>query len=209
MPPASGRALAAVIAALALLVGIYGSHPAESWRVVDVLAPEGVTMDAPVEVGARLGALAIATGDSSELELQLGTRLRFRLLPGTRIELPEPPGRWFGRDRVLALTAGEIFGTTAGQALGFPLRFETPELSAELVGTTFAVWRTDEGSCVCLWRGSIEVTPRGGETVSLPVEYRYFVFKDGRLSLEEIDGRERMKLGMMHDGGMPASPPGP
>jgi ferric-dicitrate binding protein FerR (iron transport regulator) len=104
------------------------------------------------------------------------------------------------------LTAGEIYGTTAGQELGFPLTFITPELQAELTGTTFAVWRMDSGSCVCLWTGAVEVAPHGEEAVNVPVKQRYMVYKDGRRELQEIDARERMKLNMMYDGGVPKLP---
>ena len=207
--PASGWALplAAILAAVIVAVGFYGTRPPDQWRVVAVVAPEGVDVDADLALGAVVASGTVSTAAGSELELQLGTQLRFRLQPGTSLELPPPPGRWLGRSRELQLTAGEIYGTTADARLDFALHFVTPELSAQLVGTTFAVFRTAEGSCVCLYDGAIAVLPQGAPAaVRLPVEHRLFVFKDGRQDLAPIDARERMKLTMMHGGGMPAVP---
>jgi hypothetical protein len=198
--------LAAVFVALAVFVGIYGSQPDMEWRVADVVNPAGVISEQDVAVGAVIGGGFLATGDSSEVEVQLGETLRLRLTPGTRIELPDPPGRWVGRQRELALTDGEVFGTTAGRSLGFALAFVTPELNARLTGTTFAVWRDASGSCVCLWTGGVDVAAHGEEIVSVPVKQRYMVYKDGRREIQDIDDRERMKLGMMQDGGMPPPP---
>lgn len=199
---------AAVLALLAAFSALYGTQPSERWRVTDVIGADGVHFEGQASVGAVVAGGVITTSDSSEVELQLGDEMRCRIVPGSRVVLPEPPGRWFDRARELEVVTGEVYGTTGGRALSFPLRFFTPELSARLVGTTFAVFRTELGSCVCLYDGGIEVTPEvNGVPVELPEEHRYYVYKDGRLSLEPIDARERMKLNMMYEGGVPEPEP--
>jgi len=179
--------------------------------VLDVVNPDGVvgTDDAPA-VGSILDGGRVATGPESELEVQLGDQLRFRMVPGTELELPRAPGRWFGRDRRLELESGEIYGTSGGRTLDFALTFATQELQAELTGTTFAVFRTDSASCVCLWEGGIAVAPLvgGSDPIALPEKRRVWIYRDGRApEILPLSDMEVMKLQMIHDGGLAASGP--
>jgi ferric-dicitrate binding protein FerR (iron transport regulator) len=196
--------LAAALA-IAVLATWFGMQPVDSWFITDVVKPVGVGLQAEAVVtGAVVQAGALETAPGSEVELQLGEHLRMRMLPESRAVLPKPPGRWFDRVRVVTLEQGEVYGTTGGEPLGFTLRFDTLELTAELTGTTFAVFRTEEGSCVCLWSGAVQVTRRdSGQSVTMEPETRYLIYKDGRPSQPEpINDMERMKLQMMHDGGL-------
>jgi len=209
------RRMTALLAAAllgAVAVFMIGRTPTAQWVVLDVVNPVGVSSPAGTDlaVGTRLDAGILATTAGSELELQLGERLRFRMLPGTRIELPDAPGRWFDRGRELLLTSGEIYGTTAGQALGFPMRFYTEELSATLTGTTFAVFRTDSTSCVCLWEGGITVIPLDDpdSPILLEAGQRVWVYKDERTpDVLPLNDMETMKLQMTQDAGLAAPLP--
>lgn len=200
----------AVMAAL-LAVAIFGRTPTEEWIVLDVVNPAGVEAPAGSELvkGGRMEPGNIVLAEGTELELQLGDRLRFRMMPGTGLELPEGPGRWFNRDRELTLASGEIYGTTGGNKLGFPLDFQTDELTANLTGTTFAVFRTPEASCVCLWEGGITVTPtaEGAKPTVLPPKRRIWIFKDGRpAEVMPLSDMETMKLQMTADMGLAPAP---
>jgi ferric-dicitrate binding protein FerR (iron transport regulator) len=194
----------AAVLALALFGGWWGTRPAETWRVADVAGPAGVTLaSGAVAVGAPVAPGAIATGDSSEFGLQLGDVLRIRFAGGTRAELPAPPGRWFGKERTIELADGEVFGTTAGNPLGFTLRVVTPEAEVALTGTTFAVFRTPEATCFCLWNGSVDIRTAAGDPVTLAPGQRVFVYADGRDSEPEpLPDWEVMKLSMMDDAGL-------
>ena len=199
--------LAAVLAVL-----IIGYMPEDHWVVLDVVEPDGVTTPAGANlaVGSRLKSGILTTAAGSELELQLGNQLRFRLQPGTRIKLPKAPGRWFKSNRELFLANGEIYGTTGGQKLDFPIRFFTDELSATLTGTTFAVFRTDTASCVCLWEGGITVVP--ADDVEAPVlleaGQRVWVYRDERSpEVLPLNDMEIMKLQMTNDAGIAESVP--
>ncbi len=207
-----GNLMAAVAVMAALLaVAIIGRSPTERWMVLDVVNPTGV--EAPegsgITKGGSLEPGAIVCAEGTELEVQLGERLRFRMMPGTRLELPQAPGRWFNRSREMNIASGEIYGTTGGQKLGFPLKFSTAELSAQLTGTTFAVFRTDEASCVCLWEGGITVTPtaEGTQPTILEPQRRVWVFRDGRpAEVLPLSDMETMKLQMTADNGIAPIP---
>ncbi|MBD3161189.1 MAG: hypothetical protein GF346_03275 [Candidatus Eisenbacteria bacterium] len=202
--------MAAGFAAAVLLVLWYGALPTEQWFITDVVQPDGIQVeaDAALVKGARLGSGEIATAPGSEIEIQLGDRLRFRMLPEARLQLPDPPGRWFGRERTIELADGEIYGTTGGKPLPFELTVETDEATARIFGTTFAVLRLDIATCVCLWTGGVEVVAKDdGETTRLRDEMKYYVYKDQRPSeMVPIDDMERMKLSMTHDAGLAPIP---
>ncbi|MFT7698499.1 MAG: ferric-dicitrate binding protein FerR (iron transport regulator), partial [Candidatus Krumholzibacteriia bacterium] len=196
-----------------------GVQPTTEWVVLDVVNGAGISSADQVlngrtlAVGDRLTAGDLSTGPESELEVQLGSGLRFRLLAGTSLTLPKAPGRWFNRNRQLPLTSGEIYGTSGSQKLGFDLVFNTQELEARLTGTTFAVFRTDSTSCVCLWEGGIAVTPLVGpaDLVNLAEKTRVWIFRDGREpAILPLSGMETMKLQMTEDNGIAAElPPRP
>ena len=200
--------MAAALGVLAIVW--FGFTPDQDWVVLDAVNSGGLTTTTAgtVTPGTSLAAGRIATGPKSELEIQLGDQLRFRMVPGTSLDLPRAPGRWFGRDRRLTLAAGEIYGTSGGRKLDFGMIFATEELEATLTGTTFAVFRTDTTSCVCLWKGGVAVQPLVGPSTSIVLqpEQRVWVYKDGRQPvLLPLSDMEVMKLQMIHDAGLAPS----
>ena len=198
-----GLLAAAVLGVLAVVM--MGRQPTAEWVVLDVVDPAQIaTPGGPPAVGDVVTAGPIATAAGAELELQLGDQLRLRLRPESELDLPSAPGRWFDRTRRLDLHAGEVYGTTGGQSLTFDLSFATGELQAGLTGTTFAVFRTDEASCVCLWEGGIRVHPlAGGPTVDLVPGQRVWIYKDGRPpEILPLSDMETMKLQMMQEAGV-------
>jgi ferric-dicitrate binding protein FerR (iron transport regulator) len=193
-----------------LAVALYGWQSADQWVVLDVVEAGGITVEGrSMAVGESFGSGTVVVAAGSELELQLGNSLRVRLLEGTELELPSGPGRWFGLGRSLKLDSGEIYGTTGGQKLGFDLAFVTDELSARMTGTTFAVFRTDEASCVCLWVGGIDVTSAAsGEVVSLEPLSRVWIYRDDRApEVLPLSDMETMKLQMTEEAGLATPDP--
>ncbi len=196
-----------VLAAAAILLLIliqYGIQPADTWRVTDVVNPDGVTgFDSPVTTGLTLNSGTVVTGPESEIELQIGQDLQIRLIPGSVVELPSGPGRWFGKARTLRLEAGEVFGTSAGEKLGWSLTLAGREAEAELTGTTFAIFLRDDSTCFCLFEGGLRVTVLAtGESLDLPVGQRVWVYEDGRTDMGPLDDWETMKLQMSRDRGI-------
>ena len=206
VPTPRGNPVAAIAVAACLLAMLglswYGATPERPWRVHGIDGPAQLRLDGraiDLAVGDALFSGQCVVGDSTEIELVWGD-LHLRLRPGTKLRLPAPPGRWFARKRTLELTAGEAYGSSGAGGPGFDLRLRTPEAHARLLGTTFAVFRLEDATCFCLYRGGLEVTPRGGEPFELPVERRVFVYDDGRPpSIEPLDAGERMKLRMVDD----------
>ena len=185
----------------------FGSQPQQDWVVMNIQTPAGISIpsDASLAVGTHLESGVLTTGPESELAIQLGDKLRFTMLPGTSLSLPKPPGRWFGRNRRMHIDSGEIYGTSGGQKLGFELVFSTDELEARLTGTTFAVFRIDVASCVCLWEGGVAVTPLvdNYDVVHLEEKHRVWIYRDGREpEIKTLDANETMKLQMTDDAGL-------
>ena len=99
---------------------------------------------------------------------------------------------------------GEIFGTTAGEGMDVAFRVVTPQVEAQVIGTTFAVFQTAEGTCVCLLKGTVRVKPHNEATVyDLPPERKFYVYADGTQSeFLPLGPTELMKLQMMADSGV-------
>lgn len=198
--------VAAIAAVLAFVVVGWGMLPDDRWVVTSIAAPAGVRFadgqGGTLQVGSVLGNGQLETAAESEVEIMLGSDLRLRLMPGTRIQLPREPGRWFWRRRTLYVHAGEAFGTTGPQPP--PLQLATDEAIARFTGTTFAVFRNDDGTCVCLLEGGIQVSPRDQQPpVQVPSGQKFYVYTDSRpTELVPIDSMERMKLNMIRDAGV-------
>ncbi|MCP4290647.1 MAG: FecR domain-containing protein [bacterium] len=221
-PPTHGtsssvrRWVSVLLAAALGVVAVFwfGSQPQQDWVVKNIQTPEGISIpgDAVLSVGTHLESGFLTTGPESELVIQLGDKLRLTLLPGTSLSLPKPPGRWFGRSRRMHIDSGETYGTSGGQKLGFELVFSTDELEARLTGTTFAVFRIDVASCVCLWEGGVAVSPLVGDygVVHLEEKHRVWIYRDGREpEIKGLDANETMKLQMTDDAGLADLPDDP
>ena len=90
------------------------------------------------------------------------------------------------------------FGASAGP-LGYKLTLETPEATATLVGTSFAVIRRPDATCFCLYRGHLDIrVTANGSAIELPEESRVVIPRDGSAPhVEPIHADERMKLAMI------------
>ena len=74
-------AAAAVLVLAAIAAWQWSSQPRYMWWVMDVAEPAGIAMvGGPPETGAMLNEGPIRTAEGSEVEVQLGQELRFRLL---------------------------------------------------------------------------------------------------------------------------------
>ena len=203
-------AILAAAAALALLLN-WARQPDVYWSITAGTEIANITIGGTPLTIEDLSLVAemiphggtIFVPEGSELELMLGDMLRIRLMGGTLVEIPRGPGRWLSRSRTLELQSGEAYGTSGPNALPFQLGLSTPEASAQLIGTTFAVFRTDEATCFCLYEGGLAVHPVGGDEFELEVEHRVYIYKDGRpVEVAPIDASERMKLDMIRQVGV-------
>ena len=205
--PGRARFWVPLAAAAAIAVAVFGmwqyaTSPMAMWTVTDVVEADGV--QGVATEGMLMMTGTVTTGPESEFELQFGRQLRFRMLPDTEIDLPASPRRWIPEPMVITVRSGEIYGTTGGEKLTVPLRIEASEAIAEVYGTTFAVFEVEEGTCVCLWLGTVRVTNRHDQsTFDLLPETKFYVYRDGTVSgALPIDDEERMKLSMMEEAGL-------
>lgn len=133
--------------------------------------------------------------ERSELDPTLREELRRRARPAA------PPAV---RERArAAFLDGEIRATSGTRPLPFRLRVATEEAVVSLAGTTFAVIRDDEATCVCLYQGAIHVLARGeASPTPVAVRTRRYIYRDGRPSAEEpLSDMECMKLEMLLQAG--------
>jgi ferric-dicitrate binding protein FerR (iron transport regulator) len=114
--------------------------------------------------------------------------------------LPQSPGRWFARGVRSEFEAGEVRVVTGPAFAGAALVIRTPEAESRVRGTTLAVIRLADSTCVCAFDETIEVRGRDGQTRDLQAGKRIFLYADGRPPVTvDLDAMETMKLGMVRD----------
>lgn len=172
----------AVAACLVLGVMLFDQGPA--WQVSRV-GGEGTVLVGermlPLrEVGdlsaalARGGRVRVPVG--AEVELVAPGMMAMTLSAGSDVDVPRAPGRWFQRGAHAVVRAGETFITTGRRFHGARLTVTTDEARVEVVGTTFAVLRHEEGTCVCVMEGTVRVGAAGEAMVDVGAGVRRFCY---------------------------------
>ena len=221
LPTMRTAAIAAAAAALILVAGLL--NRGTPWRVVPGDgAGEGAAEPGVVEIDGvptpttDLAALASRIKPGAELRMASGGPLRLvsggalalELPPGAELTLPPPPARWVERESEIYSRAGEIRITTGAAFRGARLAVHTPEAVVELTGTTVAVIRDEQGTCVCVLAGVVRMGPPpstdpaapNAPMTTIPAGIRCLMYKDSRPPLlEPISDMERMKLSMFRD----------
>jgi len=155
-------------------------------------------LEAPAEIARRLhsGAHVLLPADA-QLDLKLPGIAVIQLVGGSRATLPGRPGRWFARSMVASLDAGEIRISTGPAYRGTRLDIVTPEARAIVTGTTLAVLRQADASCVCVLEGRVSMI-HDGSSATVYAGFRRSVFRDGSAPrVEPIRPMETMKLTML------------
>lgn len=132
------------------------------------------------DTGALTAALAhggrVRAPAEGELELVAPGQLAVHLAKGSDVVLPPAPGRWFRRAARAEVRDGEAFVTTGRGFHGASLTVATSEAMVEVVGTTFAVLRHGEGTCVCVMEGRVRVGAVGEAPVEVEAGTRRFCY---------------------------------
>jgi hypothetical protein len=199
---AASIAIVAAVSALALT-------RAEPWRFVASQGGGFVTIDGdrvPITEVSRLagrlvGGVRVETDADAELQLQGADAVVLVVTPGTEVQLPSVPGRWLSRRSQGAVTRGEVRGTTGPTFAGAEWQFSLPGAVVAITGTTFAVLRTDEGSCVCVLDGRVTMTAGAAATLVEPGRRRLLLTATGKPLDEPLRPMEQMKLEMLRDAG--------
>ncbi|MEO5987646.1 MAG: FecR family protein [Candidatus Eisenbacteria bacterium] len=183
--------LLAVAACLVLAVMTFNQAPA--WQVTRARGAGAVLVGnriVPLSSTAMLSA-ALAHGGrvrlpaGGELELVAPGNMAMSLAEGSEVVIPRAPGRWFARSVHADVRSGEAFITTALGFHGSHLTVSTPEATVEVVGTTFAVLRHPEGTCVCVMEGRVRVGAVGEPMVEVGAGLRRFCYPHGSARASE------------------------
>lgn len=179
--------IARVAAAAAVALVVFMNRGPD-WRVVAASGEGRITVGnasfAPAEQQRIAAALRrggkVSTEGAVTLDLVAQGVLAVTLGPDTRVTLRDTPGRWWGRDAQVHVAAGNAYFSTGRGFRGAHLAVSTPELQVDAVGTSFAVLRGEDGSCVCVMEGHVHVARHGGAAEDVPEGMRRLVGVDGR-----------------------------
>lgn len=198
-------AAAACVTALWLVAAFLNAGP--SWRVGAVTGTGDMRVDGrPVRLEAlgtpvarlRPGA-TLEVPDGLQLDLELPGIALMQIVGGSKVAVPGSPGRWFARSLTSSLEHGEVRVSTGPGFAGSRVTIATPEIHARVTGTTFAVIRNQDASCVCVLEGGV-VMLAGAASDTVHAGFRRSVFRDGRPPLlEAILPMETMKLSMLRE----------
>ncbi len=197
--------LAVSMAALLLFLG-WNFNQGPAWKLTTSSGDGTVEVDGrsiALDPPANLARLLkpgsrVRLPEGSQLDLELPGIAVAQIAGGSDIRLPGRPGRWLGRVMSASLEAGEIRIATGPAFAGIRFEIVTPEARAVVTGTTLAVFRQPDASCVCVLEGQVAML--GGATDTVRAGFRRSVYRDGRAPLlEPIRPMETMKLTMLRD----------
>lgn len=203
--PLAWATAVAAVAALAVIGLRLNAGPA--WTLAATSGSGVVQVDGraiALQSAAEI-ALALKPGSrvqlpaGAQLDLTLPERVLLQIVGGSDVTLPGRPGRWFGRSMSASLESGELRVSTGPAFPGMRLDVVTPEARALITGTTLAVLRQPDASCVCVFEGHVAMA--SGARSELVIEgTRRSVFRDGSAPrVEPIRPMETMKLSMLRD----------
>ena len=200
------RVAASLIAAAAAMIVVLLSNAGPAWRLRTASGSGSLRVDGRVldlassdEISRALhGGARIELPADAQLDLELPGVAVFQLVGGSRLVLPANPGRWFTREVTGSLDTGEVRITTGPRFHGTRLAVDTPEMRAIVTGTTLAVLRQPDASCVCVLEGAVVMSGHASAPDTVHAGFRRQVFRDGRAPLlEPIRPMEIMKLQML------------
>jgi ferric-dicitrate binding protein FerR (iron transport regulator) len=194
-------AAAALAVVLTLNQGPQWELPAVSGAGQVRIDGASVTIVERSQLARRIRAGAhISLPDSAQMDIALPGVVTIQITGGSDAVVPGRFGRWFARSSEGWLESGELRFSTGPRFRGARLRIRTPETTTEAAGTTFAVIRNPEATCVCVLEGAIAMTGPNAPPDSVRAGFRRSVYRDGRApKVEPILPMEVMKLTMLRD----------
>lgn len=193
------RWLVPVAAAAVLIIAVMMLNRAPALRVSQVTGAGEVQIDGRavslgnmnvLTAGIRAGR-EIETPPDALIDLLAEDVVLFEITGGTRMSIPDMPGRWFGREVACSLFVGELRVKTGERFPGSTLVVYTPEGIVEIAGTLLSIQRDSGGTCVCVLEGTAHV---GVDTDDLqPVEpgFRKIMLRDGTVDIIPVKPMHR------------------
>lgn len=197
----------AIAAAAALVVIGLRLNAGAAWSLAGTSGIGVVHVDGRAIALQSAGEIARALKPGSRVQLPEGAQLDLALpgsvllqiVGGSDVTLPGRPGRWFVRSMSASLESGELRVSTGPGFPGMRLDVVTPEARAVVTGTTLAILRQPDASCVCVFEGRVAMQS-GARSEPVLAGTRRSVFRDGRSPVvEPIRPMETMKLSMLRD----------
>lgn len=186
---------AAAAAALVIAVVNQGAD----LELIGVTEGTVVTVDGrAIDTGdaAALGA-AIRPGaevvvpDGASLDLAAAGTVLYEVTGGTRMTLPDTPGRWFGRTVACRVEVGELRVKTGPRFTGSELRVRTPDGLVVVTGTLLSVQCDEGGTCVCVLEGTAHVGVDEADLEPVPPGSRKVMLRDGTVEIIPIKPMHR------------------
>lgn len=199
---------ATTLAAAGVAIVLTSVDRTEPWIVVPERADGTILVDGrPIPTGnaeaiarALRPGVRIATEQGTQVEFASEGQMVLQATPGTEFTLPAPPARRRNREIRTHVLGGELRVTTGVGFRGARLTVLTDEATIEVTGTTLAVIRGPDSTCVCVFEGVVQASPRGGAVAPIPAGTQQYFFADGRpTEVHDINDMERAKLGMFRD----------
>jgi ferric-dicitrate binding protein FerR (iron transport regulator) len=191
IPAAAAAALVVVVLALA--------NRAPRLEVLAVSGSGEIRVGDRTVAVANLPALQHAVRPGVEVEVPSGARLDLRIAGiaiyeitgGTRLTLPESPGRWFGRRIHGRIHAGELRLKTGPGFAGCRLRIRTPEGLVDVSGTLLSVQCDAGGTCVCVLEGTAHVGTDERDLEPVKPGFRKIMLRDGTVEIIPVKPMHR------------------
>jgi hypothetical protein len=187
--------LAAATAALVLMV----LNPGPQLRVLETAGDGYVRIGGtPVQLSDRARidddlapGTEISLPKNATLDLIADGVVMYEVAGGTRMTVPETPGRWFGREVAFSIEAGEVRMKTGPGYPGATVRVNTPDGLVVVTGTLLSIQCDDLGTCVCVLEGTAQVGLDDADLEPVPPGQRKIMMKDGTVDIIPVKAMHR------------------
>jgi ferric-dicitrate binding protein FerR (iron transport regulator) len=140
--------------------------------------------------GLRDGSV-IETPPDALVDLLAENVVLFEIAGGSRMSIPDMPGRWFGREVSCSLFVGELRVKTGKHFPGSKLVVYTPEGIVEIAGTLLSIQRDSGGTCVCVLEGTAYVGVDWDDMQQVEPGYRKIMLRDGTVDIIPVKPMHR------------------
>lgn len=182
------RLAAAVAAGMLVVFLVNMANRGPVWTVLEASGTGEILFDGdPIPVAHKeilaerlRPGVEVEVPEGATMEILSAKTLLVELTPGTKLTIPEPPPRFFGRNAELWTRGGLLRLTTGPAFAGARFDIHTPDAMTRIAGTTIAVIMEPMGTCVCVLEGKAMVGRQsGGAMMAVGPGRRAFVFRDG------------------------------
>jgi hypothetical protein len=190
-PIVGWRWVGVAVAAGVLFVAVALLNRGPAWQVADATGAHTVLIDGrPYASDDRRGITHALRAEADidvpadgRLDLEWPDVALFEVTGGTRITLPDRPGRWLGRAASCSVKVGEIRLLTGRDYPGTKLTIHTPNGMIVVTGTMLSVECGEWGTCVCVLEGTAEVGVNPDRLDPIGPGYRKVMYNDGTVEI--------------------------